>query len=77
MRDPKRIDDILSLIGEIWRDSPDLRLGQLILNVLGSPKGERPDADQLFFIEDDIVEQSLRAWRNESQPIRGSDDTVH
>ena len=34
MRDPKRIEPILSLIREIWTKHPDLRLTQLIMNAL-------------------------------------------
>lgn len=33
MRDPKRIDRIMLLIGKIWVKNPDLRLCQLIGNV--------------------------------------------
>lgn len=33
MRDPERIPEMLDLIEEIWILRPDLRLGQLLLNV--------------------------------------------
>ena len=29
-RDPKRIDEILSVLGEVWKLQPDLRFGQLL-----------------------------------------------
>jgi hypothetical protein len=32
MRDPKRIDRIISVLGAIWKTYPDLRLTQLIEN---------------------------------------------
>jgi len=32
MRDPKRIDEVLALVREIWMKAPDLRLMQLLLN---------------------------------------------
>lgn len=32
MRDPKRIKPILNQLAALWTSSPDLRLGQLILN---------------------------------------------
>ena len=35
MRDPDRIPIILSQIEMLWERYPDLRLGQLILNVFG------------------------------------------
>ncbi len=41
MRDPDRIDPALQLLGEVWKQCPDLRLGQLIVNVL-QPKGPAP-----------------------------------
>lgn len=33
MRDPERIPKILNEIEKIWQQYPDLRLGQLILNL--------------------------------------------
>ncbi len=36
MRDAKRIDFILYHLREVWRANPDLRLGQLLVNVVGS-----------------------------------------
>lgn len=33
MRDPNRIDGILERLRVVWTKSPDLRLGQLLLNV--------------------------------------------
>jgi len=34
MRDPTRIDKVLKDLGGIWKQYPDLRLGQLIINQL-------------------------------------------
>jgi hypothetical protein len=48
MRDPKRIDVDLNRIKKIWKRYPDLRLGQLIGNVISS--------EYLYYIEDsDLV----------------------
>ena len=44
MRDPKRIDIILQEISDIWHKYPDLRLGQLIGNVL--------EGANLYYVED-------------------------
>ena len=44
MRDPDRISDVLDRLKEIWLKYPDLRLGQLIGNVLQDPV--------LYYIED-------------------------
>jgi uncharacterized protein YihD (DUF1040 family) len=35
MRDTKRIDRVLKIIKRIWKDNPDLRLFQLLLNPYG------------------------------------------
>ena len=34
MRDPRRIDDVLLAIAEVWALDPDLRLGQLLVNAV-------------------------------------------
>ena len=39
MRDPSRIDEILTELREIWLAHPDLRLGQLVLNAAANPRG--------------------------------------
>lgn len=52
MRDPKRIDTILSLIREIWHEMPDLRLTQLIMNAL------KMNSDP-YHVEDDKLEHAL------------------
>ena len=54
MRDPKRIDEILELIGKIWKASPDLRLLQLLSNVTGLENG--------YYLEDDAFLEQLRAY---------------
>jgi hypothetical protein len=47
MRNPERIDKVINQIRDIWKCVPDLRLGQLILNVIS-------DTD-LYYIEDDVL----------------------
>lgn len=50
MRDAKRIDVVLQEISNIWHTYPDMRLGQLICNVIQDPA--------LYYIEDkDLVER--------------------
>ena len=36
MRDPNRIDEVLAAVGNVWKQYPDLRLGQLLVNVYPS-----------------------------------------
>ena len=54
MRDVNRIDTILEQIGGVWKQYPDLRLGQLLLNVLGDPV--------LYYAEDDDIVKALREF---------------
>ena len=52
MRDPKRIDRILTLIEEIWKQNPDFRLCQLVENCFGT--------HCVYYKEDDILEEQLK-----------------
>ena len=54
MRDPERIDRILSKLGERWKVNPDWRLGQLLCNIT---KGEVEGG--VFYFEDDALEVHL------------------
>lgn len=54
MRDTNRINKILEQIGEVWKRFPDLRLGQLILNVLQDPA--------LYYVEDDALVDYLKKF---------------
>ena len=54
MRDPKRIEETLSKLGELWKKVPDWRLGQLLYNLKQNVK---QDSD-IYYLEDcDLVEQ--------------------
>ena len=56
MRDPARIDEILADLAAVWRKSPDLRLGQLLVNLV------RPDepTPAVFNIEDTQLHKRIR-----------------
>lgn len=57
MRDPKRITRIVWKLWRYWRTYPDLRLGQLIVNLTSvTERGFDP-----FFLEDDKLEAALDA----------------
>lgn len=46
MRDPKRIDEVLAAVREVWEKEPDMRLGQLLWALAeGDP----------FYIEDHVL----------------------
>ena len=59
MRDPNRIDLILTLLGDIWKEYPDLRFWQLLLSIDWNYVGD------LFFLEDDRVLEALEKMRRE------------
>lgn len=52
MRDPNRIDGILEQVAEVWRRFPDLRLGQLILNL--------DTENRMYMMEDDMLVEKLQ-----------------
>ena len=75
MRDPERIDEILELIGHIWKKYPDFRFQQLIYILqseysemnkdIGKVEGEEIDGFKkvgydLFNLEDDNFLQYLQ-----------------
>ena len=54
MRNPERIDNILERLKVVWKENPDLRLGQLMLAVI--------KMDRLFYIEDEALIQALENY---------------
>ena len=58
MRDPNRIDRIIERLRKVWHASPDMRLGQLLVNVI---KPSQP-CPQVFSIEDTITEAKLTKY---------------
>lgn len=52
MRDPKRIDKVLDVVKQAWAKNPDLRFGQLILNLT-------TNANALYYVEDDTMIEAL------------------
>ena len=62
MRDPKRIDIILQEISAIWHKYPDMRLGQLIGNVLEGPS--------LYYVEDNSLVKALKdVYEDAKEPV--------
>lgn len=69
MRDPARIDEILELLREVWTRSPDLRLGQLIVNAVRPQEPCLP----VFSIEDTVLARRLERMLKE-QPTPPADE---
>ncbi len=56
MRDPNRIDEILNTVKTVWNQYPDMRFGQLVVNVLGVDP---------FYVEDDVILKAFQNWIEE------------
>lgn len=52
VRDINRIDGVLEELGKIWKEYPDLRLGQLLLNAVRDPA--------LYYLEDEEIIKELK-----------------
>lgn len=52
-KDPQRIDRILDLIREIWKEHPYMRLTQLLGNCV-------EDGHDLYYIQDTRLERKLK-----------------
>jgi hypothetical protein len=66
MRDPARIDDVLAALRAAWAESPDLRLGQLIVNAV-RPTNPCPE---VFYTEDDALVRGLNSVREMLQATK-------
>lgn len=64
MTDTDRIDEILSLLREVWMRDPDLRLGQLVVN---AARMRDPEIVDVFNIEDGTLRKGLLRYRDLSQ----------
>ena len=54
MRDINRIDPLLAKLGEVWRQYPDLRVGQFIINLfhdLGKDPWNVEEDEWMDFLE--------------------------
>jgi len=56
MRDPDRIDAMLADLAAVWRKNPDMRLGQLVVNLV-RPKEPCPE---VFSFEDTKLHKRIR-----------------
>ena len=58
MRDRKRIKRILKRLEELWNTVPDMRFGQLLINL-----GVVEDSPTVWFNEDDKLEKYLSKFK--------------
>lgn len=64
MRDPKRIDSFCERLAKAWKNVPDWRFGQLMVNCLGEM-----DRDPFFPEEDEMIEY-IEKWCRVNSPYR-------
>jgi hypothetical protein len=69
-RDPARIDRILKLLEQRWKESPDQRLGQLVTNYLCAV--ENTALCDPYHVDDDFAEASFAR----GQPLASSLPTL-
>jgi hypothetical protein len=56
-----RVEPLLQDLGRLWAAQPELRLGQLITNLMASLRpGAKPDSD-LYFLDDEELAQAIVA----------------
>ena len=59
MRDIERIEVVLDALRSRWLDAPDMRLGQLLVNVAAALDPDAPPMPELFYLEDDDLLAAL------------------
>ena len=75
-RDPARIDPILADLRRYWHAAPDLRLGQMVMGLLGLLNLSGAPRYGEFNAEDDKVAAYLAAWAAANQPPPDHRDTM-
>lgn len=74
MRDPDRIDRICQLLAEKWKNQPDVRLGQFLLNYIFHVT---PMHDlSMHLQEDTITEKRLKNWEKIIEKMRESQKLI-
>ncbi len=72
MRNPKRIDDFCKRLAKAWKNLPDWRFGQFMMNMLGeyyNQKGRDP-----FFPEDDEMIKFIEEYTRYNGPYPQEED---
>ncbi len=73
MRDINRIPKILSELEQIWKENPDLRLGQLMI-IATRPKNPCPE---VFYIEDEDILKGIQSIGKKDDTNLGSEKTPY
>ena len=65
-RDPARITVLLKALETVWRDYPDLRLGQIIVSATFE-SGRRFMCPEIFHLEDEDMLKGIKQLSNEQR----------
>ncbi len=68
MRDPERIDKVLSIIKEVWSKAPDLRFTQLIGSIYG-PRLDPYRIEDEQFIKDLLWHYDIKIDTNKNSRV--------
>lgn len=60
MRDINRIKPTLKKIEELWLSNPDLRFGQLVVNIFRAEE----EIQKIFYTEDDVFLEKLNEFQD-------------
>lgn len=64
MRDPERITAVLNEPRKVWEKNPDLRLGQIIVNMVQAENS----SPEIFYFEDDVLLLRLKGFLETQAP---------
>lgn len=67
MRDIKRIPEVVTRLQKVWEKHPDLRLGQLILNIEGQCN------TPIYYLEDDELINKIERFYSECFFCKGEE----
>ena len=67
MRDPSRIDNFCDRLALAWKNVPDQRFGQLMMNILGEFAHEKCDP---WFPEEPELIEYIEQWCDKHSPYR-------
>jgi len=56
--DPDRIKPIIELLEKQWKEHPQMRLGQLIVNI-----ADNINDNYIFYAEDDYIKRRLKEYK--------------
>lgn len=63
MRDPNRIPKILEALKNYWQASPDLRLGQIVINMAQKPPAPKHSVTTFYMEDNELLERLIASTK--------------